>query len=73
MKPKKTEHGRSQRHRGVPHPIAEHEKRDGLGKQLLDTITVTAFGRIERLKMRFQLRNQHSGVGTVGALGHDDG
>src|SRR5262249_49984462 len=53
--------------------IAQHEKRNSLRKQLLDTITMTAFGWIERLQMRFELRNQDEGVGAVGAFARDDG
>jgi hypothetical protein len=52
---------------------AQHEKRDPLGKQLFDAETVTAFARIERLKMRFQLGNKGDGVATVGTLARDNG
>ena len=52
---------------------AQHEKCDGLGKQLFDTIAVTAFGWIERVKMCFELTNQDDGVRAVGAFGRDDG
>ena len=53
--------------------IAQYEKRDCLRQQLFDAITVTAYGWIKRLQMRFQLRNKHDGVGAVGAFGRDDG
>src|SRR5215831_4805231 len=53
--------------------MAQHEKRDPLRDQLLDTVTMTALGRIERVQMRFQLRNKQDGVGTIGTLARDDG
>jgi hypothetical protein len=42
-------------------------------KQLFNTQTVTALAWIERLQLRFKLRNQADGVGGVRAFRGDDG
>jgi hypothetical protein len=52
---------------------AQHEERHRLGDQSLDTEPVAALGWIERLQMRLQLVDQEQGVGSIGALGGDDG
>src|SRR5438128_12630530 len=49
--------------------LAQYEKGDCVRKQLLDAKTMTAFGWIERVEMRFMLRDQGDGVVAVGALG----
>src|SRR5262245_41795398 len=51
--------------------VAQQEKSHRLRDELLDTESVTAFGGIERRKMRFELSNQGDGVGGVGAFRRD--
>src|SRR5262245_57287047 len=52
--------------------IADEEEGHALGNQLLHAVAMTAFTRIERLKIRLQLGNQSCGVGSVRTFGRYD-
>ena len=51
---------------------AEQKKGHRLCKQLFNSQAMTACAWVERLKLRFKLRNQKDRIGGVGAFRRDD-
>ncbi len=54
--------------------MPRHEERDRFAQKLLDVVPVPARFGIERVELLFELGDEHSRVGRIGALrGNDRG